>query len=200
MIFRVRFQGMHHLKMACHLLSSDDLKRQKQTWVCRNLFIYFNLDFGSQMCWNDLTISKSSPVIIFRIRQRASVQVMPMKPLLLQRHPLQLRGLSVHGLQLMRGRHLRDRTLQLSWISDSCEKHKWKKLNPLKEMAVVKSGVYKPNSGWRSISWSWGRSTSKGFGIGPPGKGNRAKRGPVAIGSTRGWGLEPKRRWDNKYV
>lgn len=47
------------------------------------------------------------------------MQVMPMQPLLLHRHPLQLCRLSMHGLQLVGSRHLGNRALKLSWIRSS---------------------------------------------------------------------------------
>lgn len=54
------------------------------------------------------------------------MQVMPVQPLLLHRHPLQLCGLSMHGLELVCSRHLRNRPLQLSWICSSYREHKYK--------------------------------------------------------------------------
>lgn len=45
------------------------------------------------------------------------MQVMPVQPLLLHSHPLQLCRLSVHGLELVGSRHLRNSSLKLSWIS-----------------------------------------------------------------------------------
>lgn len=60
------------------------------------------------------------------------MQVMPMQPLLLQSHPLQLCRLSVHGLELVGSRHLRNRALQLSWICSSYEKHKYNQNNNTK--------------------------------------------------------------------
>lgn len=57
------------------------------------------------------------------------MQVMPMQPLLLHRHPLQLCRLCMHGLELVRSRHLRNRTLQLSWICSSYRENKYKKIS-----------------------------------------------------------------------
>lgn len=42
-----------------------------------------------------------------------------MQPLLLHSHPLQLCRLSMHGLELVSGGHLRNLALQLSWICSS---------------------------------------------------------------------------------
>lgn len=47
------------------------------------------------------------------------MQVMPMQPLLLHSHPLQLCRLSMHGLQLVGSRHLGNCALKLSWIRSS---------------------------------------------------------------------------------
>lgn len=44
-----------------------------------------------------------------------------------------------------------------------------------------------PKTGCLSISCSWGGCPSNGFGIVPGGYGKRAKWGPAAKGSTRGW-------------
>lgn len=52
------------------------------------------------------------------------MQVMPMQPLLLHRHPLQLCRLSVHGLELVSGRHGRNWALQLSGIRRSYDEQK----------------------------------------------------------------------------
>lgn len=137
-------------------------------------------------------ISLCLPVIILLTGQGASVQVMPMQPLLLHRHPLQLGRLSVHGLQLVGGRHGRNGALQLSGVRRTCDQHR-SECEELGQVArgETQEGRDEPNSGWRNISWSWGRSPSSGFGMGPPGKGKRARRGPVASGSTRGCGLDP---------
>lgn len=52
------------------------------------------------------------------------MQVMPMQPLLLHSHPLQLCRLSMHGLQLVSSRHLGNGALKLSWICSSYGKDK----------------------------------------------------------------------------
>lgn len=72
------------------------------------------------------------------------MQVVPMQPLLLHSHPLQLCRLSMHGLELVSSRHLRNRALQLSWICSSYGKHKYRKskleeLNSEKGCEYVKS-------------------------------------------------------------
>lgn len=48
-----------------------------------------------------------------------------------------------------------------------------------------------PNTGCRSISCSCGGWPSSGFGMAPGGYGKRARWGPAARGSTRGWAPEP---------
>lgn len=52
------------------------------------------------------------------------MQVMAVQPLLLHGHPLQLCRLSVHGLELVSGRHLRDCALELPWVRGPCLKKK----------------------------------------------------------------------------
>lgn len=52
------------------------------------------------------------------------MQVVPVQPLLLHGHPLQLCRLSVHGLELVSGGHLGNGALKLPWISGSCLKRR----------------------------------------------------------------------------
>lgn len=52
---------------------------------------------------------------------------------------------------------------------------------------------HSPKRGCRSMSCSWGNSLSSGLGSAPGGYGNRARGGPPANGSTRGWGPEPEK-------
>lgn len=88
------------------------------------------------------------------------MQVMPVQPLLLHSHPLQLCRLSVHGLELVSSRHLRNSSLKLSWISCTYLKCKngqneesgVRDVEVARQGKVLKSCIHEPNSGWRSIS------------------------------------------------
>lgn len=68
------------------------------------------------------------------------MQVMPMQPLLLHSHPLQLCRLSMHGLQLVGSRHLGNCALKLSWIRSSYLKAQKKKNDQLGLRVVVRAG------------------------------------------------------------
>lgn len=89
------------------------------------------------------------------------MQVMPVQPLLLHSHPLQLCRLSMHGLELVSSRHLRNSSLKLSWIRCTYLKGKngQNEESGVRDVEVatqgyklLKSCIHEPNSGWRSIS------------------------------------------------
>lgn len=88
------------------------------------------------------------------------MQVMAVQPLLLHGHPLQLCRLSVHGLELVSSRHLRNSSLKLSRIRRTYLKSKRgqneesgpRDVDIAARGKVLKGCRYEPNSGWRSIS------------------------------------------------